>query len=444
MLRSARRPGRLAAIPAAVVALLAPSGALGYAGTGTSYPLIVVDNSAGAQGDPRSFGDVVAYTDDQGGVSARIKYFDLTAKAAHSIPTAQNAIDFLADVSGNTIAFTRLSAGSSGIFEYSINSGTTSEVAPLTAPATANRRDPTVGDSTVAWEDVGVSSSSDPEIVIVGASTTHRLTNDALADRNPNLSQDGQTLVWEKCSANCDVYAATGSGGSWVTTPVATSAADEIGADANGAHIVYASNAGGDYHVYVTLGGSATQLVVPGSVSESHPAIAGTFVAFEASNGTQTDIWVYDLVTKTARRITDTPDSEVLADVTTTVSGGTRTTTVAWQVIEADSNVYASQFQTPAAPAATIDVTCSPSTGTATGTLTITGITQQSWVGLHWEFPGGFHVSNASTGNSDPVVVPLTWGAGGLPHGVTITVTVDGGHDLERDAVYAADALPCG
>jgi Bacterial Ig-like domain (group 1) len=416
-----------AAMAAAAAALLATPSALGYASSGTSYPLIVVDNGAGSQGDPRTSGNVATYTDDQGGISGRINYFDLGARATHSIPTAQNAIDFLADVSADSIVFTRLSAGGSGIFQYSISGATTTEVAPVAAPASANRRNPTVGGSTVAWEDAGVSTSSDPEIVVASGGTTQQLTNDALADRNPNISQDGQTLVWEKCSATCDVYAATGLGSSWTTTPVAASGANEISPDTNGSHIVYASNAGGDYHVYVTiLSGAPTQLAVPGSVSENHPAIAGTFVAFEASNGAQTDIWVYDLVTKTARRITNTPESEVLSDVTTAISGGTRTTTVAWQVAETDSNVYASQFQTSAVPKATIDVTCNPSTATATGALTITGITSQMWLGLVWSFPGGFQFSNGSIGNSDPRVVPLTWGAGGLPYGVTITVTVEG------------------
>ncbi len=277
-MKDSARTYAFATVVAAVLALFAPSSALGYTSTGTTYPLIVVDNGAGAQQDPRISGNVAAYTDDQGGVSSRIEYFDFTTSAANSIPTSANSIDFLADISGDAIVFTRLSAGGSAIFQHSIGAGTTTEVAPPAAPATPNRRNPTVGGSTVAWEDVGVSSTSDAEIVVSSGNTTHRLTNDALADRNPNIAQDGRTLVWEKCAATCDVYAATDSGSSWVTTPVATSGADEIWPDTNGGHIVYASNEGGNYHVYVTaLGGSPTQLTVPGSLSENHPAVAGDF-----------------------------------------------------------------------------------------------------------------------------------------------------------------------
>ena len=163
----------------------------------------------------------------------------------------------------------------------------------MIAPAMSDRRNPAVGGPTIVWEDTGVSATTEPELVVAtdvfGATPPLQLTNDAPADRNPNVSPNGSTIVWEKCSATCDVYAATGVGSSWLTTtPVAASAADEIWPDTNGSEIVYASNAGGAYHVYVaTPGVTPTLLYVPGSVSENHPAIADRFVAFEASNGTQ-------------------------------------------------------------------------------------------------------------------------------------------------------------
>ena len=41
--------------------LLSPADALGYTSTGTTYPLIVVDNGAGSQSDPHISGNVAAY-----------------------------------------------------------------------------------------------------------------------------------------------------------------------------------------------------------------------------------------------------------------------------------------------------------------------------------------------------------------------------------------------
>jgi Tol biopolymer transport system component len=335
----------------ALVAMVVPSPALAYTSTGTSYALVVVDNGAGAQQDPRISRGHVVYTDDQGGVSAHIEYFDFSTNAPTSIATQVNAIDFLADVSADAAVFTRVSSTGSAIYLYSFGTGFSIEVSPVAAP---NRRNPAVGGATIVWEDVGVSATNDPELVVAtdvfGVTPPFRLTNDAPADRNPNVSPDGATVVWEKCSATCDVYAAMGVLSSWLTTtPVATSAADEIWPDTNGSQIVYASNAGGAYHAYATtLGSTPVPLSVPGSVSENHPSIAGNFVAFESSSGTQTDIWVYDLATNTPRRITDTPASETLADIGVTMTaGGTTTVAVVWQVIEADANVYAAQFTVP-------------------------------------------------------------------------------------------------
>lgn len=336
---------------AALLATAVPSAALAYTSTGTSYPLGVIDNGPGAQQDPRMSASYTAYTDDQGGATARIEYYRNFWNIGifpfrGAVPTAANAIDFQPDVDGFTIVFTRLSSSGSAIYEYSLISETLSEVAPVTAPAVPDRRNPATGASTIVWEDAGApgASANEPDLVLVNGSTTFRLTTDALADRNPNVSPDGGMIAWEKCAGTCDVYAAAGSGSAWVTTPVATGAADQIWPDTNGNQIVYASNAGGAYHVYATtLGGVPTKLSVPGSVSENHPAIAGNFVAFESSNGAETDIWVYDLATNVAHRITDTPESETLADVTNaTDAGNGQELNVVWQVIEADSNVYGS------------------------------------------------------------------------------------------------------
>ena len=82
----------------ALLAVLTPSAASAYTSTGTGYPLIAIDNGAGAQQNPRISGGRTAYTDDQGGISSHIEYFDFSTNATTSIPTPSNTIDFLADV----------------------------------------------------------------------------------------------------------------------------------------------------------------------------------------------------------------------------------------------------------------------------------------------------------------------------------------------------------
>jgi hypothetical protein len=348
------RIGAAAAV-AALLATLVPSVALAYTGTGTSYPLIVVDNGPGSQSDPHVSGTFAVYTDD---AASQIEYFDLSTNTTTPIARPSTAIDALPDVSLGSIVFTRLSSAGQPIFLYPLGAGFSIEVSPA---AISLRRNPAVGGPTIVWEDAGISATGDPELAIAtdvfGLTPPFQLTNDAAADRNPSVSPTGTTIVWEKGAFPRDVYAAKGFGASWVTTPVATSSADEIRPDTNGKEIVYESNAGGGRHVYVTtLGGSPAQLSVPGSVEAVTPAISGNFVAFASSDGVQTDIYVYDLATNAVRRITDTPEIEVLPDITTIVSGAITTVTVVWQVFEAGSsfNVYASRFQLGAPAALTL------------------------------------------------------------------------------------------
>jgi hypothetical protein len=327
------------------VAALASS-ALAYIGTGTAYPLYVIDNGAGSQTDPHVGGQYVAYTDQQGGV-ARIEYSDFSTSGA--VPTLPGTSDILADISDGTIVFTRVFSGGSSIYSYPIG-GVPVEVAPV---AISIRRNPAIGGSTIAWEDAGVSTTSNPELVVYSGGATTQLTNDAAADRNPNVSPDGSTVVWEKCvgPGSCDIYAARKSGGSWTITPVAQTAANEILPDTNGNSVVYSSNAGGPSHVYVvSVDGSGTHTIPapPYLVSATRPTIAGDFIAFESSDGLQSDVWVYDLARNALSRITDTPENESLADIGVVVGSAAETVTVAWQTNEGgDVNAYASRFAVP-------------------------------------------------------------------------------------------------
>ena len=320
--------------------------------TGTSYPLIVVANGPGDQSDPHVSGHYAVYTDAQGNTTNTIKYFDFANQTTGIVPQGAGVLDSLSDVSGGSIVFTRvdLNTGSSAIYSYPIG-GTLAEVAPVAIPL---RRNPAVGGPTIAWEDSGVSTDAYPELVVDSGGTVTQLSSDLPADQNPSVSPDGSTVVWEKCAASCDVYAAVKAGSSWNVSQITNTAANETSPDTNGTIVVYASDANGSSHVHFRLvsgGPDQTITMPPGWVYENHPAIAGNFIAFEAADGVQTDLWVYDMSAGTLRQITNTAANEMLADVSSSTTGGTTTITVVWQVTLNDTNVYATQFQgTPATP----------------------------------------------------------------------------------------------
>ena len=317
--------------------------------TGTSYPLIVVGNGPGLQDDPHLSGHYAVYTDSQSPQSSVIKYFDFANQTTGIVPQGAGALDLRPDISGGTIVFMRMDMSVSAIYSHAIG-GTPAEVAPVAPPAFALRQMPAIGGSTIAWEDVGVSADSNPELVVDSAGAVTQLTADAPADQNPSVSPDGATVVWEKCDVvgSCDAYAAVKAGSSWNVSQIAATAANEISPDTNGSLVVYASDANGSSHVHfraVSGGPDQTITMPPGWVYENHPAIAGDFIAFEAADGVQTDIWIYDVAASALHRITNTAANEMLADVSTSTSGGTTTFTVAWQVAQNATNVYATQFQ---------------------------------------------------------------------------------------------------
>jgi hypothetical protein len=325
-------------------------GAYGAYTTGTAFPTIVVDNSAGDQSNPHVSGNYAAYNVVTTIGANIIGFYNFSAATRSTVPTAANSFDNLSHVNGSNIVFTRIStiSGASSIVKYSISSGTSTEVAPVAPPALALRGNPAIGNNTIAWEDIGVSSVMSSEIVLsTDGITTTRVTNDTLPDQNTNVSPAGDVVVWEKCFTQCDIYAALAP--AWAPQVVANSAANETWPHTNGTQIVYASNAGGVVHVYVTtLSGVASQIPSP-TVTQDHPAIANNFVAYEGGTSTSHDIYVYDLTTGVTRQITNTPaDNELLSDIT--VSGNT--VRVVWQVNGGATghDVYASEFTTQCTP----------------------------------------------------------------------------------------------
>lgn len=115
-----KRRVSLAAVFAAACFGLMPSTTLAYTSTGTSYPLIVIDNGPGAQQDPRVGGRYASYSDDgQGGTTAAIEYFDFSTQATVVVPKVPDSFDFLSDVSGDTVVFSRLSISPAGSRIYS-------------------------------------------------------------------------------------------------------------------------------------------------------------------------------------------------------------------------------------------------------------------------------------------------------------------------------------
>lgn len=330
----------------ALASAAAPVGALSGARVGVGV-------GPGDQTDPHVSGSRVVYTHQHQGAS-EIRYHDLTTGESQSIPT-WGAYDFLADVSGVMVVFTRFTQHGR---LYLVDLGQ-SPVAPLElAPRPgAHRQDPALGGKVVAWQDFGyLPESQGSELVAYSLSTERltRLTEDGRVDGDPAVSPEGEVVVWSKCGlegSGCDIWQAQAEQGGYRVRPLTGAGAEEQQPDTNGEVVVYVRQVRGSAGLEQDIawqpvgGGPERRLVLPGL--ESHPSVSGPLLAFEhrPPGGSGSDLYVYDLRTQVLYRLTQTPESETLSDVSVSADGQVR---VVWAALErGDFNVYAYSFAMP-------------------------------------------------------------------------------------------------
>jgi len=315
----------------------------------------VVNGGPGDQTDPHVSGVLVAYTNEVGGTS-EIRYHDLESGQDAAIPNG-GAFDFVSDVSGRTVVFTRVST-SSAIYIFDVGPGATPvELAPEEG---SSRRAAVIGGRTVAWQDFGYTGNTlQPEIATydLDRGLLTRLTSDTLQDRTPAVAPDGRAVVWAKCDAQglrCDIWEARWSEGGFVSQALTGTEGEESQPDTNGQVVVYASTrtvegvTDRDIYWKPVGGGTEQRLALPGM--DANPSISGSLVAFErkAPERSDFDIALYDLRTQALYLLTRSPENESLNDLSVGADGQVR---VVWTApANGDFNVHSFTFHLPAVP----------------------------------------------------------------------------------------------
>ncbi len=341
-----------------VAAVLAMTLSVTPANGGALYPpQITINDQAGQQVDPHVDGDTSAYSNqiiDNGNFIQEIRYYDFATNTDSAIPNllpgGARADDQLSDVDQGRIVFTR-STDHRAIMMFEVATKTLYELA---YSPTSDRMGVAIGGQTAAFIDF---SGGDGELMIYDLVTNvlTQVTDDAFNDENPAVSPDGNTIVWQHCESNCDIYRATRSGNIWLVSALTSSLLPERNADTNGSVVVFqrenAAGPTGTDVVILPLGGAAeTVLEIPGG--QFNPSVRGNVVAFESKlPGAESDIYVVELSSNRIFQITSTPGlKESLNDITVLPNGEIR---LVWQAqdpnnqVDPNANIYGATFSLP-------------------------------------------------------------------------------------------------
>jgi Tol biopolymer transport system component len=365
---------------------LAPGQAAGAALHGRS---LVINNAPGDQTEPHVSGPVVAYTQRSSISSSEIRYHDVLTGADKAIPN-EGGYDSSSDVSGGTVVFTRTTSGNR-VYRFQVRKGgLAEELAPRTG---ADRRAVSIGNQTVAWQELGYTAGSKPAEIFAYRMDSQVLTllsDDLRVDKTPSVSADGSTVVWTKCATStegCDIWSARALEGGYEVAQLTSTEGEESVPDTNGQVVVYATlrtvNGAQEADIaWQPVGGGQARLLPMAGV-ESNPNISGPLIAFEhraSSSTSNVDVMLYDLRTQTYYRLTETPESETLSDIGVEPDGLVR---VVWAVRQdGELNVYAYVFRLPTdcAPTPTIEnpaAVCSlPGARPLLGSLQVTRSTE--------------------------------------------------------------------
>ena len=350
---------------AAVVLLTAGKAAAQNYVTPTVKPtppgqLIVVNNGAGVNHtDPHVDGDLVCYTNQQAVTS--IHYHDLTSGTDNGIPLPNGGlVDFLCDVRGTTIVFTR-DGIEADIFSFDTGSSTLTSFFPQ---PNSLRFSGQIGDQTIAWQEFTTSLLASTIVAYDRASGTTTIISPASppVGQYPAISRDGSVVVWEGCTipitaTSCVIWKAIRSGaGAWSSQELASQFAAESHPDTDGTIIAYGSRGSTEQLAWQPVAGGIEQVLnIPGSVI--NPSVSGGLIAFayDATGSGVSHIVIYNVAANILYDVTadlvaaglyPSGNDHSLNDISVTPDGKAR---VVWQVQEnGQSNVYAYTFNLPA------------------------------------------------------------------------------------------------
>lgn len=331
-------------------------------GINTTGQFTVVNSALGADyTSPHISGDLVCYANSNPG-GFTVHYFNLTSGVDAQIPnpdTTQNQ-DFLCDVRGSVVAFTRSTASNNtgainGAISTIMTFDTSTGGQPMAvSPSTVFARESAIGDATIVWQQTNSSQTPSDIFAFDRSNGTSQQLDPAttgLFNLDPNISPDGMVAVWRNSAsplAPTAIWKATLANGMWTAEQLQSQVqGNHLSPDTDGNIIAYSSvfvvNGVNGPHVTwqpVNAGaGQVTEQVLAAGTTSANPAISRGYMAFdlELPVNVYNDIAVYDVANNVlynvtadlakAGFITGGTDAQ-LTDISVTADGKLR---VVWQ-----------------------------------------------------------------------------------------------------------------
>ncbi len=197
---------------------------------------VTVNSESGDQFDPHVSGDWMVYTSE-----VSLRYYKFSTNIDAEIPRGQSNLDLLSDISGSKIVFARVFSGSrTAVMVFDAATPLVDPVEIDSAPGTT-RLGSAIGGNTVAYIDFGLHPNGELVVHDLISMASERLTNDVNIDGNPQVSPDGNVVVWEQCNTsftNCDIWKAVKTAGVWNVGVSSASPGPDANPDTNGTLVV--------------------------------------------------------------------------------------------------------------------------------------------------------------------------------------------------------------
>ena len=312
----------------------------------------VVNNELGNQTNPHVDCNLVSYTFDDFQGHSTIHYKDLETGTDNVIPG--NEVDLLSDISGSRVAYTEVTFSGDTVRIFDTNSLTTTVVPGLW------NSNPSIGADVVAFEDRDSQANwyhSNISTYDVSTGTTTQLTDDSFTNINPDVSPNGNSVIWGKCANDlnhCDIYSAIRTAPGVFTTRALTAGNHEesFETSTDGELAVYISDRTGERDIYYQplTGGNEVHLSIAGD--QRNPTISGGLISFESDPLGAGNTFVYDTRTGKLYQVTTGSQDNRLSEIS--VCGNTGRivyVSVGWDAFDA----YGLTFQVPDVPSVTQD-----------------------------------------------------------------------------------------